>query len=96
MPRSVMTAVISSRSVTSKAGLKTFASAGAIGQTQDERIMTIGLAAGGAIVIALVDYGIMRYKRSREQVEIRNLPEGTPIITRRPLYEEESGAEDAD
>ena len=67
-----------------------FTSSAAIEQTQDEKIMTLGIAAGGAIIIALVDYGIMRYKRSREEREIRNLPEGTPIVIRRPLWGEEA------
>jgi hypothetical protein len=69
-----------------------FAPAAAIEQTQDEKFLTLGIAAGGAVVIALVDYAIMRYKRSKEQGEIRNLPEGTPIINRRPLYEDEDDA----
>ena len=68
---------------------KPFNAAGTIEQTQGEKIITLGIAAGGAVVIALVDYAIMRYKRSREQGELRNLPDGTPIINRRPLYGEE-------
>ena len=67
-----------------------FNSSGTIEQTQTEKFMTLGIAAGGAIVIAIVDYGIMRYKRSRLERESRNLPEGTPIIIRRPLYGEEA------
>jgi hypothetical protein len=63
--------------------------AGAIEPTKDEKIMTLGIAAGGAIVIALVDYGITRYKRNRLERENRSLPEGTPIIIRKPLYTEE-------
>jgi len=66
-----------------------FNSAATIEQTQDEKIMTLGIAAGGAIIIALVDYAIVRYKRNRAQAEQSNLPEGTPIIIRRPLWEEE-------
>jgi hypothetical protein len=66
-----------------------FAPAASIEQTQSEKFRTLGIAAGGAIVIALVDYAIVRYKRSREQVELRDLPDGTPIIIRRPLYEED-------
>jgi len=62
------------------------ASAGSIEQTQDEKIMTLGIAAGGAILIALIDYGIMRYKRHRLEKEAAKLPEGTPIIIKRPLY----------
>jgi len=66
-----------------------FTSSAAIEQTQNEKFLTLGIAAGGAIVIALVDYAIVRYKRSKEQSEQRNLPEGTPIIIRRPLYGDE-------
>jgi hypothetical protein len=66
-----------------------FTSSGAIEQTQNEKFLTLSIAAGGAIVIALVDYAIVRYKRSKEQSEQRNLPDGTPIIIRRPLYGDE-------
>ena len=65
-------------------------SAGGIEQTKDEKIVTLGIAAGGAILIALVDYGIMRYKRSKLERENSQLPEGTPIIIRRPLLEEDA------
>ena len=66
-----------------------FTSSAAIEQTQNEKFLTLGIAAGGAIVIALVDYAIVRYKRNKEQGELRNLPDGTPIIIRRPLYGDE-------
>ena len=66
-----------------------FNSSATIEQTQSEKIVTLGIAAGGAIIIALVDYAIVRYKRSREQGDLRNLPDGTPIINRRPLYGDE-------
>jgi len=71
---------------------KPFNAAGTIEQTQNEKILTLGIAAGGAVVIALVDYAITRYKRSREEREIRNLPDGSPIIIRRPLYGDEDDA----
>ena len=63
--------------------------AGAVDKTQDERFLTIGVAAGTAVLISLIDYGIVRYKKNRLQREISRLPEGTPIIIRRPLYEED-------
>ena len=63
-----------------------FTAAAAIEQTQSEKLLTLGIAAGGAVVIALVDYAIVRHKRNLEQGALRNLPEGTPIIIRRPLY----------
>jgi hypothetical protein len=62
--------------------------AGAIEMTQDEQFLTLGLAAGGAVVIALTDYAIVRYKRSKAEQRSRDLPAGTPIIIRKPLYEE--------
>jgi len=60
------------------------------GSSQDRRFRTIGTAAVAAVAIALVDHGIVRYKRNRLQRELRELPEGTPIIIRTPLYEEEA------
>jgi hypothetical protein len=67
-----------------------FNSAGTIEKTQDEKKRTIGIAAGAAVVIALIDYGIMRYKRERLEKESRSLPEGTPIIILTPMYGEET------
>jgi len=67
-----------------------FNSAGTIEQTQNEKIMTLGIAAGGAVLVALIDYGIMRYKRNRLERERENLPDGTPVIIRKPLYDEET------
>jgi hypothetical protein len=64
--------------------------AGAIDQTQEEKIRVLGIAAGGAIVLAFVDYGIQRHKRNRLAREIRSMPDGTPIIIRTPLYGEET------
>ena len=63
--------------------------AGAEETTQREKIITLGIAAGGAVLIAFIDYGIVRYKRNRQERDIRNLPPGTPIIIRKPLYGEE-------
>jgi hypothetical protein len=58
--------------------------AGAIEQTKDEKIMTLGIAAGGAVCVALIDFGIEYFKRNRRE-RAGTLPEGTPIINRRPL-----------
>jgi len=69
-----------------------FNSAGTIEKTQNEKFMTLGIAAGGAVLAALIDYGIMRYKRSRLEKELESLPDGSPIIIRRPLYDEEADA----
>ena len=65
-----------------------FESAGSIGKSHDDRINVLLIAAGTAVVISLVDYTIVRIKRSRYEREIRNLPAGTPIIIRKPLDEE--------
>ena len=72
-----------------------FNSAGTIEKTKDERITTLGIAAGGAVLIALIDYGIMRYKRSRLEREKGKIPDGSPVIIRRPLHEDEAAAEPA-
>jgi len=69
-----------------------FNSAGTIEKTNKEKYLTLGIAAGGAVLVAFIDYGIMRYKRSRLEREQENLPDGTPIIIRRPLYGEEADA----
>jgi hypothetical protein len=62
--------------------------AGAVGLTQDEQFLTLGIAAGGAVVIAIADHIIVRYQRNKREKEIRDLPPGTPIIIRRPLNED--------
>jgi hypothetical protein len=70
-----------------------FNSAGTIGKNTNEKIITLGIAAGGAVLVALIDYGIMRYKRNRLQKEQENLPDGTPIIIRKPLFGKEEEAD---
>jgi hypothetical protein len=67
--------------------------AGAIDMTKDEQLLTISLAAGGAVLIALTDYAIVRYKRHKAEERSRELPAGTPIIIRRPLSEDPGTAE---
>jgi len=62
-----------------------FAAAGAVEKTQGEMFMTIGLSAGVAIVIALVDHGIVRSRRNRLAMEERARQEETEIIIRRQL-----------
>ena len=71
-----------------------FNSAGSIEPTQSEKFFTLGLAAGGAVMFAVIDYVIVRNKRNRLEKENKSLPEGTPIITRMPLYEEETQGSD--
>ena len=71
-----------------------FDAAGSFSKTQQERFMTLGIAAGGAVLIAVIDYSIERYKRSAREREIRSLPPGTPIIIRTPLHGGEAGETD--
>ena len=68
---------------------------GGVGKTQGEMFATIGLAAGVAIITAIVDHGIVRARRNRLERE-RNLPEEGPIIIRRSMNGEEAGPPDAD
>jgi hypothetical protein len=55
-------------------------------KTKDDQITTLLAAAGGAVFLALIDYGIMRYKRSLLEKESKKIPEGTPVIIQKPLY----------
>ena len=57
---------------------------------QQHRVKSIGIAAGGAVLISFIDYSIVLIKRKREEREIRSLPPGTPIIIRTPMDEEKS------
>jgi hypothetical protein len=66
-----------------------FNSAGTIEPTQDEKLMNIGIAAAGAVFIALVDHMIVLYKRYRLERESKTLPAGDPIIIRKPIYADE-------
>ena len=65
-------------------------SAGAIEPGKGEKLMTLGVSAGVSVLIAVVDYGIMRYRRNRLERESSKISEGNQIIVRRPLYESES------
>jgi len=55
-----------------------------------QKLQVIGAAAATSIIIAIVDHGIVRYKRNRLAREGKNIPEGTPIVIRTPLYEDEA------
>ena len=63
---------------------------GSIGQSQNEKFITIGLSAGTAVAFAVIDYGIMRYKRSRLEKANKGIVEEPPVIIRTPLYTDES------
>jgi hypothetical protein len=58
--------------------------AGAIEMSQAEQGLTIAVAAGTSLLVAVVDHIIIRYKRYKKAQEIENLPRGTPIIIQRP------------
>ena len=62
-----------------------FKAAGAVNMTRQEQMMTLGIAAGTSVAIAVVDYFIVRHKRKKLAQEIQSIPEGTPIIIRQPL-----------
>ena len=63
---------------------------GLAGLDQNERGRTLGIAAGGAVLVAIVDFGIERYKRSARNREISRLPDGTPVIIRSPMYSDDA------
>jgi hypothetical protein len=65
---------------------------GAIEMDTDQHLLTLGIAATGSLVFALVDHLILRYKRDRAEKQRLNLPEGDVIILRKPWPPaEESG-----
>lgn len=67
--------------------------AGGVEMNTDERLITIGAAAAGSVLISLVDYFIVQYKRNKIEKQNQNLPDGSPIIIRRPLSGSDPGAE---
>ena len=71
-------------------------SAGGAEKEPWEKGLTLGIAAGGAILIAVIDYSIELHKRNKKQKEIMSLPEGTPIIIRTPLFKEETEVSEYD
>jgi hypothetical protein len=66
-----------------------FKAPGAFNMPRNEQLLTIGLAAGASIIIAVVDHLIVRSQRNKRAQEIQNLPPATPIIIRRPIIEED-------
>jgi hypothetical protein len=69
-------------------------SPGAIEMDTDERVLTLGVAIGGSLVVALVDHLIVRVKRTRAEKQRLDLPEGDVIILRKPWPPEEAAVED--
>ncbi|MDR2364133.1 MAG: hypothetical protein LBD65_06935 [Spirochaetaceae bacterium] len=73
-----------------------FRPAGGIDMNTNERLITIGAAAAGSVLISLVDYCIVQYKRNKVKKQSLNLPDGSPIIIRhpRPETDAETNGED--
>ncbi|MDR2095452.1 MAG: hypothetical protein LBP76_08030 [Treponema sp.] len=64
-----------------------FKPAGSINMSTDEYLLSIGFAAAGSVVLSLTDYFIVLAKRKKYEKALKNLPPGTPIITRTPRTE---------
>lgn len=58
---------------------------GAVDMTKDEQLLTLTAAAAGSMVIALIDFFILHYKRTKQAQELEKLPAEVPIIIRKPL-----------
>jgi len=56
---------------------------GGVSRTQEDLFMTVGLTAGVAVVIAVIDHAIVRSRRNRLAREQQALQEETQIIIRR-------------
>ncbi|MCL2232989.1 MAG: hypothetical protein FWB99_07935 [Treponema sp.] len=67
-----------------------FTAAGGVGHSQSDRFRVLGIAAGSAVFISIIDHGIVRHRRNRLAREARALAPGTPIIIRTPLHGEEA------
>lgn len=65
-----------------------FKSAGAVAMTEQEQIITITSAVAVSLLISLADFLIVQYKRYKQTRRNNNLPEGTPIIIRKPVQEQ--------
>jgi hypothetical protein len=71
-----------------------FKGPGAIEMDRDERILTLEIAIGGSLAIALADHIIVRVKRARAEKQRLDLPEGELIILRKPWPPEEAANDD--
>ena len=61
---------------------------GAVDMTKDEQLRTLTVAAAGSVVLALIDFFILQYKRTKQAQELQKLPGEVPIIIRKPLAQE--------
>lgn len=59
-------------------------SAGAVSMESREYEMTIGIAAGLSLAIAVADFAIVQIKRHKARQRAESLPAGTAIITKKP------------
>jgi hypothetical protein len=66
-----------------------FRSAGGVELSRDEQLLTIGIAAGGALLVSLADFIILQIKRSRAARIEAGLGPGDPIIIKKPWPPEE-------
>ncbi|MDR3335200.1 MAG: hypothetical protein LBT13_10015 [Treponema sp.] len=57
-----------------------FKPAGAVEMPKDQQLIAITAAAVGSVIISLTDFLIVTYKRHKKTQDLKNLPEGSPII----------------
>lgn len=62
--------------------------AGAVEMSVDNRLITLGIALGASVLVAVADHIIIRVKRSNEAKKTAALPSGVPIIIRTPIDDE--------
>ncbi|MDR2500399.1 MAG: hypothetical protein LBD37_04885 [Treponema sp.] len=67
-------------------------SAGAVTMTEDEFLITLSAAAGGAVLVSILDHIIVRIKRDKAAQAAARLPLGDPIIIRKPWPEGEGAS----
>jgi hypothetical protein len=70
--------------------------AGAVDMTKEEHLITIGIATAGSILVSLTDFIIVWIERSKREKEIEQLPQGSPIIIRKPWPAGDTGNESPD
>jgi hypothetical protein len=64
-----------------------FKSAGAIEMTREEHEITMAAAGIASLALGLTDFIIVQIKRYRNRQKVLHLPEGSPIIIKRPWPE---------
>ncbi|MDR3170151.1 MAG: hypothetical protein LBU17_00825 [Treponema sp.] len=71
-----------------------FKPAGAIEMPKEQQLISIAVAAAGSVMIALTDFLIVTYKRHKKARDLKNLPEGSPIIIKTPWPAETAADEE--